>query len=178
MTRIAFTASERPEVLTLRVAAPAPGEQLSVEEDSSDRDGDGREDIKLVFTLTGPEGAKASATLAFLDRAAGVSRDASEPRASLGLAAKAILAKASPAAAGEVDAMRRLLATLCAEAATPRVFDAEGSPIRCDDLGSVIDSLAASVTPTTLSATSTTITMVPPTMSHGFVRRGSQKIER
>jgi hypothetical protein len=139
---IVAPASEKPEVLTLRVAAPAPGELLSVDEDSSDRDGDGREDIKLVFTLTGPEGAKASATLAFLDRAAGVSRDASEPRASLALAAKAILAKAAPAASAEVDAMRRLLATLCAEAATPRVFDAEGSPIRCDDLGGVIDSLA------------------------------------
>jgi hypothetical protein len=139
---IVAPASEKPEILTLRLAAPAPGELLSVEGDSSDRDGDGREDIKLVFTLTGPEGAKASATLAFLDRAAGVSRDASEPRTSLGLAAKAILAKASPAASAEVDAMRRLLATLCAEAATPRVFDAEGSPIRCDDLGGVIDSLA------------------------------------
>jgi len=139
---IVAPASEKPEILTLRVAAPAPGELLSVDEDSSDRDGDGREDIKLVFTLTGPDGAKASATLAYLDRAAGVSRDAAEPKASLTLAAKAILAKAGPTASAEVDAMRRLLATLCAEAATPRVFDAEGSPIRCNDLGSVIDSLA------------------------------------
>jgi hypothetical protein len=135
-------ASERPEVLTLRVAAPAPGELLSVEEDSTDRDGDGREDVKLVFTLTGPEGAKASATLAFLDRAAGVSRDASEPRTSLLASAKAILSKAGAAASAEVDAMRRLLGSLCAEGATPRVFDSEGSPIRCEDLGSVVDTLA------------------------------------
>lgn len=135
-------ASDRPEVLTLRLAAPAPGEALSVEEDSTDRDADGRDDVKLVFTLTGPEGAKASATLAFLDRAAGVSRDASEPRASLALAAKALLGKAGPSASAEVDATRRLLGSLCAEGATPRVFDAEGSPIRCDDLGSVVDSLA------------------------------------
>lgn len=135
-------ASPRPEVLTLRVAAPAPGESLAIEEDSADRDGDGREDVKLVFTLTGPEGAKASATLAFFDRAAGVSRDASEPRTSLGLAAKALLSKAGAATSAEVDAMRRLLATLCAEGATPRVFDSEGSPIRCEDLGSVIDTLA------------------------------------
>ena len=41
-----------------------------------------------------------------------------------------------------------------------------------------IESLAASVTPTTLSETSTTITTAPPTMSHGFDRSGSQKIER
>jgi hypothetical protein len=135
-------ASSRAEVLTLRLAAPAPGELLSVDEDSSDRDGDGREDVKLVFTLLGPEGAKASATLAYVDRAAGVSRDAAEPRASLSLAAKAILAKAGPTASAEVEAMRRLLAALCAEGATPRVFDAEGSALRCDDLGGVVDTLA------------------------------------
>ena len=135
-------ASERPEVLTLRVAAPAAGEALSVDEDSSDRDNDGREDVKLVFTLTSPDGAKASAVLAFVDRAAGVSRDAAEPKASLTLAAKALLAKAGPSASADVDATRRLLATLCAEGATPRVFDAEGSAIRCGDLGGVIDMLA------------------------------------
>jgi len=135
-------ASERPEVLTLRLAAPASGEALGVDCDSSDRDGDGREDIKLTFTLLGPDGAKASASLAYVDRAAGVSRDAAEPRASLLLGAKAILAKAGPTASAEVDAMRRLLGSLCAEGATPRVFDAEGSPLRCDDLGGVVDTLA------------------------------------
>jgi hypothetical protein len=135
-------ASDRPEILTLRVTAPAPGEALGIEEDSSDRDGDGREDVKLVFTLTGPEGSKASATLAFVDRAAGVSRDAAEPRASLALATKALFAKTTPATSGEVDATRRLLGTLCAEGATPRVFDAEGSPLRCGDLGSTVDALA------------------------------------
>jgi hypothetical protein len=135
-------ASQRPEILTLRVAAPAPGEALSIDEDSSDRDNDGREDVKLLFTLTSPDGAKASAVLAFVDRAAGVSRDAAEPRVSLTLAAKALLAKAGPSASADVDATRRLLGTLCAEGATPRVFDAEGSAIRCGDLGGVIDTLA------------------------------------
>lgn len=134
--------SERPEILTLRVAAPAAGEALSVEEDSADRDGDGREDVKLVFTLTAPDGAKASATFAFLDRAAGVSRDASEPRTSLSLAAKAILTKTTGSTASEVDAMRRLLGTLCAEGSTARVFDAEGAALRCEELGGVVDSLA------------------------------------
>jgi hypothetical protein len=135
-------ASDRPEVLTLRVAAPAPGEALSIDEDSSDRDNDGREDVKLLFTLTSPDGAKASAVLAFVDRAAGVSRDAAEPKASLTIAAKALLSKAGPGASADVDATRRLLGTLCAEGATPRVFDSEGSAIRCGDLGGVIDTLA------------------------------------
>src|SRR5262249_50822856 len=93
---IVAPASSRPEVLSLRLAAPGPGELLAVDADSSDRDGDGREDVKVVLTLIGPEGAKASAALAYVDRAAGVSRDASEPRASLAAAAKAILAKAGP----------------------------------------------------------------------------------
>jgi hypothetical protein len=134
--------SERPEVLTLRVAAPAPGEALSIDEDSSDRDNDGREDVKLSFTLTNPDGAKASAVLVFVDRAAGVSRDAAEPKASLVLAAKALLTKAGPSASADVDATRRLLGTLCSEGATPRVFDSEGSAIHCGDLGAVIDALA------------------------------------
>ena len=43
---------------------------------------------------------------------------------------------------------------------------------------SVIESLAASCTPTVFSTTSTTITTAPPTMSHGFCFSGSQKIER
>ena len=38
--------------------------------------------------------------------------------------------------------MRRLMATMCAEGSTPRVFDAEGSPLRCGDLSAVIDTLA------------------------------------
>jgi hypothetical protein len=37
---------------------------------------------------------------------------------------------------------------------------------------------AASRMPTILSNTSSVITIAPPTMSHGFVLSGSQKIER
>ena len=43
---------------------------------------------------------------------------------------------------------------------------------------SEMESFAASCTPTTFSVTSTTMTIAPPTMSHGFVRSGSQKTER
>ncbi len=134
--------SPRQELLTLRLAAPANGEALSVAADTRDRDGDGRADVQLTLTLTGPEGARASANLAFLDRAAGVSRDATEPRTSLLTNAKATLAKPTSTTLGEIDAQRRLLATLCAEGATPRVFDSEGAPLRCDDLGAVVDVLA------------------------------------
>ena len=43
---------------------------------------------------------------------------------------------------------------------------------------SVIESRAASWTPTMFRTTRTTITIVPPTMSHGFSRSGPQKIDR
>src|SRR5574340_1356018 len=43
---------------------------------------------------------------------------------------------------------------------------------------SVIESLAASWTPTMLSATRTAMTTAPPTMSHGFVLSGSQNTDR
>ena len=43
---------------------------------------------------------------------------------------------------------------------------------------SVIESRAASCTPTTFRQTSATITTAPPTMSHGFVFSGSQKTDR
>ena len=42
----------------------------------------------------------------------------------------------------------------------------------------VMFSPADSFTPTTLIATRTAITIAPTTMSQGFVRSGSQKIER
>jgi hypothetical protein len=134
--------NSRPEVLALRLAAAAPNETLAVDADSSDRDNDGREDVRVTLTLAGPEGAKASASFVFLDRAAGVSRDAAEPRASLLAAAKAILSKAGPSSVAEIDAMRRLMSSMCAEGGTPRVFDSEGSPLRCGDLGAVVDALA------------------------------------
>jgi hypothetical protein len=140
-------AREAPEIITLRLAAPAPGESIAIEEDSTDRDGDGRDDVRVVFTLTAPSGATASAALVYLDRAAGASREAGEPRASLlelsdGLLKSAGTAGGAAAALGGIDASRRLLFSLCAEGGTPRVFDGEGTPIRCGELGGVIDRLA------------------------------------
>ncbi|HEY1536780.1 MAG TPA: hypothetical protein VGF76_22315, partial [Polyangiaceae bacterium] len=71
-------------LLTLRAASAAPNETLDFSVDSSDQDQDGRDDVRLtlsVAALGSPE--PASADLAWLDRAAGASRSASEPIASL-----------------------------------------------------------------------------------------------
>jgi hypothetical protein len=51
--------------------------------------------------------------------------------------------KTAEVALGHVDAARRLLSALCAEGATPRVFDWSGSALRCGSLADVVDRLGA-----------------------------------
>lgn len=139
---------ERPVVLTLRVAAPAPEETLELAVDSSDQDGDGRDDVRLIVTAGKSGAERASAELSFFDRAAGVSRTASEPAASLGRFASREVVRAkskknAPAVLERVDAARRLLASLCAESGTPRIFDEDNNPIRCGNLSTPLDHLAS-----------------------------------
>lgn len=139
-------AADRPEIVTLRLASAAPGEALKVSADSSDRDGDGRDDVRFVFTL-GTEGTdEVSADLVWLDRAAGRARDASEPAKSLGTfgtgeAAKPPSKTPSAKLPGRVANARRLYATLCAESGTARVFDADGEALPCTDAGPKLNGL-------------------------------------
>jgi hypothetical protein len=140
---------EHPLLLTLRAASPAVDETLNFSVDSSDQDHDGRDDVRLTVTL-GNTGASepAAADLVWLDRAAGASRSASEPAASLmRLASKiAFIARGKRAATASerVATALRLLSSLCAEGAVPRLFDEEGAPFRCGNLASVLDSLMMS----------------------------------
>ena len=140
--------AERNPVLTLRVAEPAPGEVLGLDVDTSDKDGDGRDDVRLAVSVT-KQGSKrsASAQLVWFDRASGVSRDATEPAASLARMASLPLARAKSKQNAEsalelVGATRRLLGSLCAEGGVPRVFDGDGAPIACGKLGVTVDRLA------------------------------------
>ncbi len=139
----------QPVLLTLRAAPAAPGESLEFSVDSSDQDQDGRDDARLTVSV-GALGSSepASADLAWLDRAAGASRLANEPGSSLlhflgRLGARARL-KHSTYQSEASDNVRRLLSSLCAESGVPRVFDAEGAPLRCGDLTRVVDALASS----------------------------------
>jgi hypothetical protein len=141
-------AAEKPEILTLRVAAAAPGESITIDSDTSDRDADGRDDVRFTISLAAGGAKPVSAELAWLDRAAGISRDTSEPQKSLARAAgrevpRAKNKKTATDALVRVAAVRRLLGTLCAEGATPRVFDADGNAIGCGGLGPVVDALAS-----------------------------------
>ncbi|HEY4160021.1 MAG TPA: hypothetical protein VGM29_18040 [Polyangiaceae bacterium] len=141
-------ASARPELVTLRVAAPAPGETLDFRVDSSDQDQDGRDDVRIavsVHSSTSPE--PASADLVWLDRPAGISRSSDEPRASLAAAAARLVTRARVKHSGPVaervgDALR-LASALCAEGGVPRVLDADGAPLRCGDLTAFVDNWTA-----------------------------------
>ena len=140
---------EHPILLTLRVAAAAPDETLNFSVDSSDQDHDGRDDVRLGASV-GTAGASepASADLLWLDRAAGSSRSASEPAASLLRSASKLAALARSkhsASTGErTNDVLRLMSSLCAEGGVPRVFDQEGAPFRCGDTSKVVDSLLLS----------------------------------
>jgi hypothetical protein len=142
-------AAERPRVLVLRVAAPAPEETLKLAVDSSDQDADGRDDVRLTVTVARQGTSEsAAAELGFFDRAAGVSRNTLEPAETLARFAsretvRAKSKKNAPSVLERVDSARRLLSTLCAESGTPRLFDEDNNPIRCGNLEKSIDFLAA-----------------------------------
>jgi hypothetical protein len=141
-------AAERPRVLVLRVAEPAPGETLKLAVDSSDQDGDGRDDVRLTVSVARQgSNESASADLGFFDRAAGVSRNTLEPSDSLARFAsretiRAKSKKNAPSVLERVDNARRLLASLCAESGTPRLFDEDNNPVRCGNLEKSVDFLA------------------------------------
>jgi hypothetical protein len=129
-------------VLALRLADAAPGETLRIVVDSRDRDADGRDDVRVTFSIrTEDGGPEASADLSWLDRASGPARDASEPARTLGELGNAEAlrnAVKTPAESARFDLARRLYATLCAESGTPRVFDVEGAPFACADIGTAL----------------------------------------
>jgi hypothetical protein len=132
----------------LRSADPAPGETLSLDIGVRDEDGDGRTDFRVNAALgLATKPPLVSAPLVFLDRAAGISRDAREPARTLLAAFKdetvrARQKKTAPAVLERVYGARRLLAAVCAEGATPRIFDWNGSAFPCSSLQDLVERLA------------------------------------
>jgi hypothetical protein len=148
----------RPLLVTLRVAKPAAGDPFTLSVDSSDFDNDGRDDARVVVTqkpgcrgVTGacdpePLERDVSASIVWLDRAAGTSRETSEPSASIARAAALELGrskrkKLAPSVLGTVRNVRRLVSTLCAEGGVPRILEEDGSMIRCAPLAVTVDRL-------------------------------------
>lgn len=155
-----------PVRLHLRLAEPIAGERVHVETRTEDVDGDGHDDATLRFELQttsdpagggpsepgaakagGTKNAPAEARLVWLDRAAGMARDNSEPRKSFNAVGNLEMVRAkgqntSRLVSGRVGDARRLFAYLCKESATFRVTDADGAPITCGDVTPALDSWA------------------------------------
>jgi hypothetical protein len=132
------TAGGAPKVrLAATIADPAGAPALSIDADTSDRDADGREDIALRVTIEGggaplEPGPRVSATLAWLDRPAGLSRDAGATEASFASLASAATAhaartKEAPEVPGYVTQVRALWRATCAEGGAPRVVGVAGA---------------------------------------------------
>jgi hypothetical protein len=141
--------SDRAPRFGLRAADAAPGETLALDLISRDEDADGREDYRLIAGLgIGGKPIEVSASLVFLDRTAGVSRDPREPAKGLlellkKDTSRAQKKKTAELALAHVDAARRLLSALCAEGSTSRLFDWSGNALRCGGLSDVVDRLGA-----------------------------------
>jgi hypothetical protein len=145
-TRLAILlapAASRPIVLGLRVAEPAEGESLAFTPKLVDRDGDKRLDPTLSFEMTvARTSATAKAEFGWIDRTAGLSFDESYFTTALEptfLSWEAKLSKKTKAVGlnRETDAFRRLLASLCQQAATPRIWDYQGDAFRCPAVSTI-----------------------------------------
>jgi hypothetical protein len=138
----------RPLVLGLRVAEPAIDETLEISPSLGDRDGDGRVDPAVKFSLgvRGTDGT-AQLSLGWLDRAAGASVDdglflSSVEHTLLSLESRAIKKAKAASVAKESQALRRLVGSICSAAATQRVWDYQGDGLRCSGLAKLSTRLA------------------------------------
>ncbi len=124
----------------LRLADPALGETLTIRVESLDLDGDGRDDVKVTFTMERDGTTReSSASMLWLDRAAGSARDDSEPRKSFADIGSVELVRSQGAntskhVAERLDNAKRLYSYLCEEGGAPRVTDGDGTPLSCGDL--------------------------------------------
>ena len=136
--------TRQPEGLRLAatVADPVGAPSLTIDADTADRDGDARPDVALRVTIEGggapfEPGPRVSGTLAWLDRPAGLSRDASATDASFARSPSAAFAarrsaKEAPAVPATVEQVRALWRAICADGGAPRLVGVAGAgAIRC-----------------------------------------------
>jgi hypothetical protein len=123
--------------LAATISDPAGAPALSIDADTADRDGDGRDDVALRVTIEGggaplEPGPRMGAMLAWLDRPAGLSRDQGTTEASFSSLASAAMTHAvrkqeAPTVPGYVSQMRALWRGTCAEGGAPRVVGVAGA---------------------------------------------------
>lgn len=139
-----------PVLLDFLVEEAPPGETLTLKVDSSDRDGDGSDDVELGVSLLAPGGQEETLPFRWLSRTAGASRDTDSPKSEF----KKIVSQIHTASIrkkerGDVpkraDALRRLLASTCSKAETARIARAGQRGLDCGDLRASLVSLSESV---------------------------------
>lgn len=134
---VAIVSGNRGMRLAVTIADPTGLPTLTVDGDTTDRDGDGLPDIGLRVTLEGggapfEPGPRVSGTLAWLDRTAGLSREESATEASFASLAsnamsKAKVASLAPGVAPLVEQSRALWRSVCADGGAPRLVGVAGT---------------------------------------------------
>ncbi len=135
------------KIFELFFSSPSPGESISTEVNSSDRDGDGLDDIELVVSLTAPGGSSEKLPLRFLSRTAGPSRQADAPLADLArrvsqLSTWSVQKAHRQKVPAQVNALRRLLTSLCEELGTPKLSLENGTKLSCGNIWPQLTRLA------------------------------------
>jgi hypothetical protein len=148
---VAVVSPTRPEPLVIawRIAEAAPDENWDVSVSAADQDGDNRDDITLTLTMgLVSKKEQVHAEFVWLDRTAGVSREPGHFALSLGPTLSAIEKKAATRngaaeAISEAALVWRLMASACAESATARILGGDGTPLACENAGTLASRLTA-----------------------------------
>lgn len=190
-----------PVRLQLRLAPPPQGEQLNVEVDTSDQDGDGHDDAVITFSMQSkPPSAESvegeqpplprdtssppsEARFVWLDRAAGMARDTSEPQASFARLGSIETVRAqgpttSRLVAERINNARRLFAYLCKESGTYRMTDANGTSFTCGTLLEAFDNYATADVTAALTQSNPARALLAFEQSSWFGNGISAKVER
>ncbi|MFO0615006.1 MAG: hypothetical protein U0414_20620, partial [Polyangiaceae bacterium] len=140
-----------PEVRLDGTANPLPsGESFSLAFSADDRDNDKNDDLTINVTLEGAGepfdlSGKIAIPIHFVERPAGLARDATEPEAALtklggNVIAKGKVAKLAGDSFGDAVKLLRLATAVCEELGAPTLTTSAGS-IRCGDTGFVGDAV-------------------------------------
>lgn len=132
-----------------RVLDPPGAPRLALTVTAPDRDGDGIDDLVVKVSLEPATPRSLALTVSFLDRPAGLSRDADEPEASIRAIAEIVAARAGkpkegPSVTPTVGELHALVRAVCEDGGGPRLV-VEGASIRCGGSRALEDAEVAEV---------------------------------
>ncbi len=138
------------------IADPPSAPTLTLDADGSDYDGDGIDDVTLRVTLEGggppfEPGPRVGATVRWIDRPAGMSREPDQPEASLHTLSSQAASRAKGKDAATVPILvhqaRALYQAICSEGGAARITRApEGRPLSCGASSRALEELGLAET--------------------------------